>query len=124
MLPSLRCNSAHCKSAVEIPEWLRLRFEAMHFCVRKQLQHDYGLVALVGSAIEHGGNGVLSCQALQIKQGVVPTLYVQAREAKNSVDRVGSWHAKGLFFEGVPNVRSEEHTSELQSLMRISYAVF
>src|SRR3546814_3455610 len=107
----------------------------MHFCVRKQLQHDYGLVALVGSAIEHGGNGVLSCQALQIKQGVVPTLYVQAREAKNSVDRVGSWHAKGLFFEGVPNVvlnhleftrriqvRSEEHTSELQSLMRFSYA--
>src|SRR3546814_9496037 len=25
---------------------------------------------------------------------------------------------------GVPGVRSEEHTSELQSLMRISYAVF
>src|SRR3546814_4688706 len=25
---------------------------------------------------------------------------------------------------GVPTVRSEEHTSELQSLMRISYAVF
>src|SRR3546814_1789134 len=25
---------------------------------------------------------------------------------------------------GVPRVRSEEHTSELQSLMRISYAVF
>src|SRR3546814_5791386 len=24
----------------------------------------------------------------------------------------------------IPNVRSEEHTSELQSLMRISYAVF
>src|SRR3546814_4451458 len=27
-------------------------------------------------------------------------------------------------FEPVANVRSEEHTSELQSLMRISYAVF
>src|SRR3546814_4998449 len=26
--------------------------------------------------------------------------------------------------EGRPSVRSEEHTSELQSLMRISYAVF
>src|SRR3546814_9909033 len=26
--------------------------------------------------------------------------------------------------EGLPNRRSEEHTSELQSLMRISYAVF
>src|SRR3546814_3351569 len=26
--------------------------------------------------------------------------------------------------EDVPSIRSEEHTSELQSLMRISYAVF
>src|SRR3546814_5342548 len=30
----------------------------------------------------------------------------------------------GVFACGVPMVRSEEHTSELQSLMRISYAVF
>src|SRR3546814_10799996 len=29
-----------------------------------------------------------------------------------------------LFVGGVMNLRSEEHTSELQSLMRISYAVF
>src|SRR3546814_10041881 len=29
-----------------------------------------------------------------------------------------------LGFLGLPNTRSEEHTSELQSLMRISYAVF
>src|SRR3546814_2089095 len=28
------------------------------------------------------------------------------------------------FPKGTPGVRSEEHTSELQSLMRISYAVF
>src|SRR3546814_12232777 len=40
--------------------------------------------------------------------------------------------ADGLFFHGsiepwknsLPHARSEEHTSELQSLMRISYAVF
>src|SRR3546814_8853784 len=36
--------------------------------------------------------------------------------------------AVGTFFEGAfsgdKQVRSEEHTSELQSLMRISYAVF
>src|SRR3546814_10492222 len=31
-------------------------------------------------------------------------------------------HAHGA--EGIKNARSEEHTSELQSLMRISYAVF
>src|SRR3546814_7538079 len=30
----------------------------------------------------------------------------------------------GREFEGVGTQRSEEHTSELQSLMRISYAVF
>src|SRR3546814_4393204 len=32
--------------------------------------------------------------------------------------------ADGLVAIGVARVRSEEHTSELQSLMRISYAVF
>src|SRR3546814_9953167 len=31
---------------------------------------------------------------------------------------------QGADFAGVDAVRSEEHTSELQSLMRISYAVF
>src|SRR3546814_4715227 len=30
----------------------------------------------------------------------------------------------GLCFESAAGLRSEEHTSELQSLMRISYAVF
>src|SRR3546814_5401594 len=33
------------------------------------------------------------------------------------------WHQKGTAFRGWSR-RSEEHTSELQSLMRISYAVF
>src|SRR3546814_10517104 len=32
--------------------------------------------------------------------------------------------AHGLYLALVPSWRSEEHTSELQSLMRISYAVF
>src|SRR3546814_1037257 len=31
---------------------------------------------------------------------------------------------EGLRCSGLPETRSEEHTSELQSLMRISYAVF
>src|SRR3546814_4464075 len=41
-------------------------------------------------------------------------------------DREGRWRANfhGLRFEPTNLVRSEEHTSELQSLMRISYAVF
>src|SRR3546814_10277990 len=39
--------------------------------------------------------------------------------AERSVDRGGQRHARLVAFD-----RSEEHTSELQSLMRISYAVF
>src|SRR3546814_3075046 len=34
-----------------------------------------------------------------------------------------AWHLS-RFISNVRSVRSEEHTSELQSLMRISYAVF
>src|SRR3546814_4165280 len=38
----------------------------------------------------------------------------------------GAWRAKSqmLKWRGLDSARSEEHTSELQSLMRISYAVF
>src|SRR3546814_8096378 len=38
--------------------------------------------------------------------------------------RIGIRPAKGFLLYGPPGTRSEEHTSELQSLMRISYAVF
>src|SRR3546814_8132507 len=45
----------------------------------------------------------------------------EAVEEKVSLsDRFGLW----LGFHNVDQNRSEEHTSELQSLMRISYAVF
>src|SRR3546814_5144811 len=36
----------------------------------------------------------------------------------------GQYRLLRFLTEGKDNVRSEEHTSELQSLMRISYAVF
>src|SRR3546814_3630554 len=35
-----------------------------------------------------------------------------------------SWLLAGQIPIGIMDIRSEEHTSELQSLMRISYAVF
>src|SRR3546814_4552553 len=40
------------------------------------------------------------------------------------VDRVGGIDPIGNMDQAAIEVRSEEHTSELQSLMRISYAVF
>src|SRR3546814_9952994 len=39
-------------------------------------------------------------------------------------DGVAELHADHCFVLGTAILRSEEHTSELQSLMRISYAVF
>src|SRR3546814_1164410 len=39
-------------------------------------------------------------------------------------DAQGVWHIAGVGVGGLMQPRSEEHTSELQSLMRISYAVF
>src|SRR3546814_3891383 len=48
-----------------------------------------------------------------------------ARAMKHVRDLVGIEHvALGSDYDGATTVRSEEHTSELQSLMRISYAVF
>src|SRR3546814_3128065 len=52
--------------------------------------------------------------------------YAEARFSEALPDWIGA-HVNALaFLGGVPRaiVRSEEHTSELQSLMRISYAVF
>src|SRR3546814_2266019 len=51
-------------------------------------------------------------------------------QADARIVEIGAWHvdvhvhAGAVFGTGVTHDRSEEHTSELQSLMRISYAVF
>src|SRR3546814_5202876 len=43
----------------------------------------------------------------------------------NQIRREIGWSLSAAAIYGIPaGVRSEEHTSELQSLMRISYAVF
>src|SRR3546814_1476848 len=70
-------------------------------------------------------------ESAQISQGsdlirLVPTLNVQ----QSSTGPGQSYSLRGIrtgvitYFNEVPTPRSEEHTSELQSLMRISYAVF
>src|SRR3546814_6812047 len=52
-------------------------------------------------------------------EGLYDPAHPAARSVKNSERNAGhgGWQSEG-------KVRSEEHTSELQSLMRISYAVF
>src|SRR3546814_5726268 len=71
------------------------------------------------------GNGVLATLAMAGVAAVLAILvgivFSFARTARSAWVRVPT--AVVLeFFRGMP--RSEEHTSELQSLMRISYAVF
>src|SRR3546814_3163889 len=46
------------------------------------------------------------------------------RDAEEYRQRRGAQVERGFFERAVEVARSEEHTSELQSLMRISYAVF
>src|SRR3546814_4180467 len=53
-----------------------------------------------------------------VLRGIVPKAMEQSLEI--AVAHVGSMHFIGIGLQQ----RSEEHTSELQSLMRISYAVF
>src|SRR3546814_9579926 len=49
-----------------------------------------------------------------------------ARAAQPGIEEAGKRHAHGceVLSVKIAQLRSEEHTSELQSLMRISYAVF
>src|SRR3546814_7848526 len=55
-----------------------------------------------------------------------PTIQVTARLPGGNPETMASSVAQPLErqFSQIPGLRSEEHTSELQSLMRISYAVF
>src|SRR3546814_7059811 len=59
-------------------------------------------------------------------EGVVAVVGVDHQPCLRADGRAhrGDQLLDGLAAEGVHDLRSEEHTSELQSLMRISYAVF
>src|SRR3546814_5316328 len=64
-----------------------------------------------------GHDGIMSARELQ-KAPVGPGPSIGSAGCRN---REGG---RGAVNEGCRTARSEEHTSELQSLMRISYAVF
>src|SRR3546814_2084164 len=53
----------------------------------------------------------------------LPTLPLKGRASSGGLRATGSESAEAIG-EGLDRLRSEEHTSELQSLMRNSYAVF
>src|SRR3546814_7765492 len=49
---------------------------------------------------------------------------VDGTQAATELDQYATRHNPFMYFRSIIDERSEEHTSELQSLMRISYAVF
>src|SRR3546814_10105459 len=62
-------------------------------------------------------------QSLQAQRGIVETADTGADQAAaGSIEQKIGWLYRSGMDEAA--IRSEEHTSELQSLMRISYAVF
>src|SRR3546814_5257978 len=61
--------------------------------------------------------------AARMGRGLIPASH--ARDQMDKLTEVlGAEHAGAFYRQFVSYWRSEEHTSELQSLMRISYAVF
>src|SRR3546814_1302534 len=95
------------------------RFHRRHEPVRAEGQHRAGVkqrAKRIGTFRPSGADALLGPAA--VIDGVVglhrgdDVLVVEARDVR------------GAQVLGVLDARSEEHTSELQSLMRISYAVF
>src|SRR3546814_6699954 len=73
-----------------------------------------------------GGKGQVSAAgAVLAELGIDDLTYVGvAKGPDRNAGRETFYHPDGREFTLPPHNRSEEHTSELQSLMRISYAVF
>src|SRR3546814_1815178 len=77
-----------------------------------------------------GGAPVLD---VKLDRAMIARYGLTVQEVADTVAAALGGRESGLLYEGdrrfditvrVPDARSEEHTSELQSLMRISYAVF
>src|SRR3546814_7984105 len=90
--------------------------ELLHDAIFQRVEGDHGEPA-AGAEQRLGGRKA----ALQLAQLVVHVDAQGLEGARRGVDRP-TFATRALLSLGL--LRSEEHTSELQSLMRISYAVF
>src|SRR3546814_3834537 len=74
-----------------------------------------------GLGIAVGGSGALADALVRCFEDHGGTIRLNSEIERILLD---GQTAKGVVLQGGEEIRSEEHTSELQSLMRISYAVF
>src|SRR3546814_4525914 len=85
------------------------------------------LIQKVGNQAVHGNQRVGSGDATRLVRELFHLLFWLARTYTRASDPksiVAEWDDKRVPHLVRADERSEEHTSELQSLMRISYAVF
>src|SRR3546814_5030987 len=88
----------------------------------EQMQRLAGKVAIIT-----GGGGRIGAATARrfVREGAkVAVADLSEEAAKRVADEIGDAAIAIPFDAGEPDTRSEEHTSELQSLMRTSYAVF
>src|SRR3546814_10350783 len=78
---------------------------------------------LFRSVIGAGSSGIASCQVLKAR-GIPFDCFEKGSEVGGNWRYMNDNGMSSAYWSLFINTRSEEHTSELQSLMRISYAVF
>src|SRR3546814_4511504 len=71
----------------------------------------------------HAGDARLSAPAVQLNRAPILQVLQEIVPRRGTVLEIGSGTGEHAVYMAA-NLRSEEHTSELQSLMRTSYAVF
>src|SRR3546814_1027436 len=100
---AIRASHVTGDARVQDPYCLRCQPQVMGACLT--------LLRQAGATLETEANGVTDN----------PLIFADTDEALSG----GNFHAEPVAFAAdTLALRSEEHTSELQSLMRISYAVF
>src|SRR3546814_4783785 len=127
MKSSIGSSSALCRLLVHRSEEVLVRFGILHL-VEKEL-HRVNRTHLHEDAAQHphlGKGGRIDQQLFLAGAGLAD---VQRREDAlvgdlAVEDDLGIAGALELLEDHLVHLRSEEHTSELQSLMRISYAVY
>src|SRR3546814_4449293 len=89
------------------------------------LSYTYGISTYPGSIVEniHVSKGTTS--VLQGFESITGQINVEGRRLASAERLYLDAYTNSFWEKHVnANLRSEEHTSELQSLMRISYAIF
>src|SRR3546814_4620203 len=91
-------------------------------CARAHRENLAERHAVIGTALELGDIG--GDEIVDALDLAVADRGAKQRRGHRLGDREGNPFVFGFLAEAIFLERSEEHTSELQSLMRISYAVF